>query len=374
MIPGLGQGRIVKMSQPVYSRVILTVLFVVLSIVSIPALGGPPTRAVGLIFHHVSDTTPASTSISPADFEGILDLLAGSPSYSVLPLTTIVDSLKTGGSLPPGSVAMTFDDGYESVFVEAFPRLKRRGFPFTVFVCPEAIDTRIGPVMTWDQLREMAAGGATIASHSNSHGHLQRRHGGESFQEWKARVEKDLLDSQSRIAEELGRPPDWLAFPYGEYDVDLLDVVEELGWTGFGQQSGPMGSGCDFRILPRFPVGGEFTDKQDLILKLGTIPFPLRGSSPVNPLISVGADIPVLRLTLKPGDYLPDQVAAFASGQGVAEVYWVDKEAGILEVRARQPLSPGRQRYNITMPSRDSGHWYWHSQLWIVGDGHEPDQ
>ena len=56
-------------------------------------------------------------------------------------------------------VVLTFDDGYRSVYETAYPLLKARGWPFTVFLCPEGIDRGRGPVMTWDQLREMAAAG-----------------------------------------------------------------------------------------------------------------------------------------------------------------------------------------------------------------------
>ncbi|MBU8871305.1 MAG: polysaccharide deacetylase family protein [Gemmatimonadales bacterium] len=360
-----------KWKHPVALVVFLAILLAITLMGSIPVFADSPTRAVALIFHHVSEETPAVTSISPVAFEEILDLLTGDPSYSVLPLATVVDSLQRGGLLPPRSVTLTFDDGYESVYSEAFPRLKRHGFPFTVFICPSAIDARTGPVMTWDQLREMADAGATIANHSSSHVHLQRRRIGESAPEWKTRIRRDLLDAERRITEELGSAPGWLAFPYGEYDIAVLELVDELGWAGFGQQSGPMGTDSDFRILPRFPIGGKFTDKRDLALKLATVPFPLRESVPVSPLVGAGTDIPVLRLNLGPGDYQADQVAAFASGQGPADVFWVDKEAGILEVRARQPLSLGRNRYNITIPSRGREYWYWYSQLWIVGDEHE---
>ena len=132
------------------------------------AWGAVPDHAVILMYHHVSATTPASTSVDPDLFEAHLDYLEEN-GFRVWPLDQVVDSLGAGRALPDSVVVFTFDDGYRSVYEEAYPRLRQRGWPFTVFVTTDAIDHRQGPVLTWDQLREMAGQGATIASHPQHH-------------------------------------------------------------------------------------------------------------------------------------------------------------------------------------------------------------
>ena len=113
-----------------------------------------PPHAVILIYHHVSDKTPSSTSITPDLFDQHLEYLATN-GFRVMDLPSVVQIIKEGQDLPDSVVVLTFDDGYESVYTEVFPRLKKRGWPFTVFVCPDAIDRHEGPVMSWDELREM---------------------------------------------------------------------------------------------------------------------------------------------------------------------------------------------------------------------------
>ena len=62
---------------------------------------------------------------------------------------------------------ITFDDGLESVYTVAFPMMKARGIPGTVFVVTDKIGT--SGHMTWEQLKEMQNAGWTIANHTSNH-------------------------------------------------------------------------------------------------------------------------------------------------------------------------------------------------------------
>lgn len=338
------------------------------------SLGEVPSHAVVLIYHHVDIGTPASTSLSPELFGEHLDYLDDN-GFRVLPLAALVDSLRGAGTIPDRAVAFTFDDGYRSVYTEAFPRLRALGWPFTVFVCPDEVDHQRGSVVTWDQLREMAAAGATIANHGLHHRHLQRRGQGESDEVWERRTRKELRDAQQRIIEEIGSAPDLFAYPYGEFDGDLRAIIKDLGWAAFGQQSGPMGEMSDFTRLPRFPMAGPFAARETFGEKVASLPLPVTDVQPDNPQLpgaqAAGDAGPLLRITLGPGDYRSGQLAAFASGQGAADLNWVEDRAGVLEVRAHKALGPGRSRYNITAPAKDGGRYYWYSHTWIVGQLHE---
>lgn len=86
---------------------------------------------------------------------------------TVVPLLELTEKLRKGEPLPDKTVAITFDDSYASVYDSAYPRLKKRGWPFTFFVNTDAVGTsRL--FVTWAQLREMAAQGVTIANHTTS--------------------------------------------------------------------------------------------------------------------------------------------------------------------------------------------------------------
>ena len=208
------------------------------------------SRAVILVYHHVDTTTPASTSVTPERFAGHLDLLAAG-GYRVVPLADVVEALRFGKALPDRAVVLTFDDAWRSVYTEAFPLLQRRGWPFTVFVSTDAVDGRHGNTMSWNQLREIEAGGGTIGNHSRTHDHLVRRRDGETREQWRRRVGDDILWARRRFVAELAAPLDVFAYPYGEFTAELEALVRELGLAAVGQQSGPVGAGTDtLRIRP----------------------------------------------------------------------------------------------------------------------------
>lgn len=328
-----------------------------------------PPHAVILIYHHVSDDTPASTSLSPALFQEQLDFLAKN-EFRVMDLPTVVLALRGGKTLPDSVVVFTFDDGYDSVYTEAFPRLKERGWPFTVFICPEAIDKQEGPVMTWDQLRELAASGGTIANHGLDHSFANRLQEGETQAENISRLEAEWLQARKRIKEETGQDEDLFAFAYGEYGPATIGLIEKLGWTGFGQQSGAAGPESDFTCLPRFPMAAGFAAMERFGEKVACLPFPLENPPRIDPNLTPGDEPPVLELKVNPDCLATSTVAAYASGQGAIECQWPESGSGQLQIQAGQPLPRGRSRYNVTAPVPGTRRWYWHSQVWIVGQEH----
>ena len=230
--------------------------------------------AVVLQYHHVGTDTPPSTSTAPDRFAMHLDYLEQS-GFEVVRLEDLVKAHAAGGPLPDRAAAITFDDGYRSIYEAAWPLLKRRGWPFTVFVNSAPHDRGSPLFMSWDQLRELSEGGATIANHTVSHPHLLERLPGQDEAAWRRWVMSEITDAQARIRQEIGAAPKLFAWPFGEFDAALVDVLGELGFTGFGQQSGPLAVFSDPRALPRFPFGGPYGEREDFITKAESLPFPL---------------------------------------------------------------------------------------------------
>lgn len=329
----------------------------------------PASAAVVILYHHVSDTTPKSTSISPAAFEAQMDYLAKN-NFTVVPLLELTEKLRKGEPLPDKTVAISFDDSYASVYESAFPRLKKRGWPFTFFVNTDAVGT--GKIfVNWDQLREMAKAGATIANHSSSHTHLPRREGNESAAQWRARITQDINNAQQKIKQEIGTAPMILAYPFGEYDVDVQRIAKKLGYIAFGQQSGALYSKGDLQSVPRFPFGGSFTALDDFILKVNTKPMPLTevefygdNKQKQENLIVREGEKPWLVLTLS-DESLLKKINCFATGQGAITSAVIDNK---LWVQPNKPLGTGRTRYNCTAYAGEKGRFYWYTQQWLATD------
>jgi len=321
-------------------------------------------HAVILMYHHFGSDTPPSTSVTLDQFDSHLDYLA-SHDYQVWPLQRIVEYLRGRRPLPERVVALTVDDAYISVYREAWPRLRARGWPFTVFVATDPVDQGLRTMMSWGQMREMAAAGVTFANHSRTHDHLVRRHHGESEQQWRERVRADLRYAQARLQAELGHPPPLFAWPYGEYDAALQELADELGFTAFGQQSGPAGYDSDLLALPRFPMAVAYAKLDELPDKLASRPLPVLRVEPHDPVLALDNDRPVLSVTLQPGTYRPGTLSCYISGQGRVEPHWLDAQRTRFEVQAAHPLPFGRSRYNCTAQPVSGTGWFWFSQPWI---------
>lgn len=119
--------------------------------------------AVILQYHHVSEKLPAVTSVSEATFRQHLNFLK-SEQFSVIALDELIQQLQAGKTLPPKTVAITFDDGYLNNMEAAAPVLEQFGYPYTIFVNPKLIDEKKGYVMSWEQLRQLSKRGALIAN------------------------------------------------------------------------------------------------------------------------------------------------------------------------------------------------------------------
>lgn len=334
-------------------------------------ISAPHSEAlVVLQYHHVSDAAPQSTRVSPALFKKHMAFLAQN-KFNVIAITALPQLLKKAqktGTLPDRSVIITFDDGYRSIYEGAWPELKKRGWPFTVFVNSQAHDQKNPAFMSWDQLRELAAGGAVIANHTDSHPYMIRQRSSESHKQWQQRRQQEIEFAQQRIRKEIGSAHMFYAHPYGEYDEALLQQLKQLGYLAFGQQSGPVAANSLPQALPRFPMGGNYGDMNDFQTKVFSMPFPRlqvivtteSGQPLKQPLLPDNQSRPVLQL-ISPMLNFADNVKCFASGQGPIPVKY---RGGSLQTQAPSPLGKGRSRYNCTAPA-GGGRFYWYSQLFI---------
>jgi len=327
------------------------------------------SAAVVLEYHHVSNSTPKSTSISPERFEAQMDYLANN-NFNVVPLTDLAEKLRKGKPLPDKTVAITFDDSYVSVYQAAYPLLKKRGWPFTFFVNTDAVGTS-SLFVSWDQLRDMSKHGVTIANHTTAHHHLVRLNADENRSQWRRRITSEITLAQEKITQEIGVAPKIFAYPFGEYDVHVQKILKKLGYIAFGQQSGVLYSHGDLQAVPRFPFGGSFTELNDFILKANTLPMPVVSAhfyrdkhTRLDNLIVKEGENPWLVLELA-DETLLAKINCFATGQGKITT---EVMGGQLWVQTTQSLKQGRTRFNCTAVSEQKGRFYWFTQQWLATD------
>lgn len=348
-------------------------LLVMAVLVSPAAWAEGADNAVILLYHHVSGSTPASTSVTPGVFEGHLQYLAD--GYNVISLEHAINDLKSNKPLPERAVVISFDDGYRNIYDNAHPILARHGMPYTVFISPRMIG-KYDCQLTWQQVVEMEEGGARFANHTAYHHHLLERTVGENQPEWLARIEQDVLDSEAILKDKLGYSLQYLAYPYGEYNTDIQRLIAKLGFVGFGQHSGAIYSGSDFTALPRFPSAGIYANLDTLKAKINSLALPVISTSVSNPGAGhPGAGLPApgdFSFSFRGDDVVDTQLRCYFSN----EVLPISISNHTVTVTLEKPLPVGRSRVNCTAPSRaQRGRYYWYSQPWFVPrkDGTFPD-
>jgi biofilm PGA synthesis lipoprotein PgaB len=320
------------------------------------------SHCVILQYHHFSNRTPAITSVTPEQFEVQLDYLETN-HFNILPLQEVVQKLRNNQSLPDKCIALTVDDAWSSVYETAFPKLKARGWPMTVFVNTQAIDENQGTTISWQQIREMTQHGFSFENHGHAHDHLIRKKFGESDDQWKERVTKNILTASKRITQETAKTPRLFAYPYGEFTPELKQIVTGLALTGLGQQSGPAWSKSDFGALPRFPIAGNHAKLSGFITKVNSLPLPLESASPENPVVQFNEWRPQLTLHLDIEKNQAGKLNCFVNGNPNVSKSWLD--ANTVQITPEFNLSVGRNRTNCTLPSGIEGRYHWYSHNWI---------
>jgi peptidoglycan/xylan/chitin deacetylase (PgdA/CDA1 family) len=224
------------------------------------ALSGVPRIRV-LTYHRFSETPRDPFAVAPRVFEKQMTFLADRGlAVSLADVEAFVRGEKV---LKDGSVLVTVDDGYQSLFSKALPILQEYGIPGVAFVTPSELDpySRDGgnrvapePYLTWDQLAVLADAGIAIGSHAWTHRSLGDLVSSE--------VEYEAVQSREVLERHLNRPVTAFAYPFGtlaDFNADTASVLQRSGYScAFTSQHGTVRPRSDFFTLPRIKVeGGE---------------------------------------------------------------------------------------------------------------------
>lgn len=324
-----------------------------------------------LQYHHVSETTPAVTSISPERFEAHLRFLKEN-DFNVVSIEQAAQWIDEGANIPRKTVVITFDDGYANVLENAHAKLKEYKFPYAVFVNPDLLEAHPSAYMSWEQLKTIDAEGATIVNHGQTHDHLIRRQENESEAQWQARMKYDVVSAQQAIDEQLGEQPKYFAYPYGEYGPELEALLSEWGFKGFAQHSGAWSQWSPDTAIPRFPASGRYANLETLSVKLNSLPMAVSSYSPANPLLSNSDKRPKVTVELDKTEGMNTDALRCFAGSDVLEPTW--DTAHRFSVTPVNDIPVGRSRINCTAPSA-SGGYHWFSVAFIRPDseGRWPD-
>lgn len=211
-----------------------------------------------LLFHRVTDEIPEDgLTVSTARFRRVCRMLRR--SFRVVPLAELMRLHQEGQPPPRRTVAITFDDCYRDN-LDAARTLAAFGLPACFFIPTAFVGTdHVFPWdrhlkklanLTWDEVREMAALGHEIGSHTVSHPDMG--------QVSEAQARQELGESRKVLETQLDRPVRWFAYPFGfpqNCPAESARLVREAGYEAcFSAHGGFVFPGEHYDVVPREPV------------------------------------------------------------------------------------------------------------------------
>jgi len=215
----------------------------------------PEVRVPILMYHHIAvpgpnaDAIRRDLSVSPAAFEAQMAYLA-SQGYRTVSLLDLFEHLQGGQALPPRPIILTFDDGYDDNYTNAYPILRRYGLQGTFFIITGLVG-RPG-YLTWEQAREMRRGGMSLESHTCTHPDLAKS------APWY--VDKEIKEAKAALERELGGPVLFFSYPSGKYNAAAIAALQANGYLGaVTTQHGTMHQASALYELRRVRIRGSDT-------------------------------------------------------------------------------------------------------------------
>ena len=212
-------------------------------------------------YHEIADkseTLDSTYAVSAANFEAQMKWLIDG-GYNFIKIDDIINARKHNKSLPSKAVLITFDDGYQSVYDNAFPILSKYHIPSLIALVGRWLQSTDkvdfdghqidrSKFLSQKEIKEMVASGLVeVGSHSY---HLHRgilgnpqgnKESATTTRQWfpdqaiyeddksyHERIYGDLKTNNDFLQEYTGQKPRVVVWPYGEYNMEARKIAESL--------------------------------------------------------------------------------------------------------------------------------------------------
>ena len=257
--------------------------------------GGYRNEVIVLMYHRFLSKVEPGDDITPANLATQLALFH-QDGYHAISLAQFIAFVNGTGTVPPNALLLTFDNGYQSQYTDVFPLLKKYRDPATFFLIASWLSPGYSPPgihpLTAGEIRRMVASGlVTVATQGwNVHravlvspGHTEAADIGraynpatqtqESLASYQTGVEADLLHAQRALLPLAGRSLDAYAYPFGDYDPQLIALLHQAGFhylftakLGWGNLQGQSPN-----VLFRLNVGSDHTTPAGALSAIRTV-------------------------------------------------------------------------------------------------------
>lgn len=212
-----------------------------------------PTNKIPILTYHSIDESRSVISTSCETFRRQMKFLC-EEAFNVISLKDLTRALDANNPLPPKTIVLTFDDGFQNFYTIALPILKELDFTATVFLitgfCGKYNDwtgnlagLERSELMDWNEIKECRKHGIEFGSHTQTHPDLT-----------KISIEKakqEIIGSKSKIEEKLGIEVADFAYPYGKYNQAVKNITGDNFKTSCSTELGKYRAGDDLFSLKR---------------------------------------------------------------------------------------------------------------------------
>lgn len=180
-----------------------------------------------LAYKNFSKEKPGLMSVTATAFEAQMKYLKEN-NFRVITVSQLLDFFDFRRQIPEKSVVITIDDGWYTLYDIAFPILKKYGFTATLFVYTDFIGG--GKALSWEQVEALSENGFDIQCKTRTHRNMKRLRENESFKEYVASIEMELVYPKKLIKKRLGKECICLAYPYGETNDLVIALLKKHGY------------------------------------------------------------------------------------------------------------------------------------------------
>ena len=321
----------------------IIIILLITSVLFVSKLFANENSVAVFVYHRFGENDYPSTNIRINQFKKHLDELTKN-NYNVVSTEEIINALTNNKDLPEKTVALTIDDAFFSIYKKAWPLLKEKKLPFTIFVSTGPLRSNSKNYMNWEQIKEMDSHGVTIGHHTKNHLHLVTKE--------KEKIISEIEEANNDFLKNLGYVPDIFAYPYGEYSSDIKQITKNYFKAAFGQQSGGIYNGIDIFELPRYSLNEQYGDLKRFKFAANSYGLKIKNILPENKVIT-DANPPLLGFTLL--DDLEGSLQCYPSHNIKADLIKLGNKR--IEVRFNKAFPKGRTRVNCTI--NDNTKWRW---------------
>jgi peptidoglycan/xylan/chitin deacetylase (PgdA/CDA1 family) len=286
-----------------------------------------------------------------------------------------------GKPLPLKPVLLTFDDGFETVYRDAYPFLKEKKYPSVFFLYTKFMEyreladakrkkedgddekTKFAKRLRFgacspDEIKEMQKAGMVVESHTANHLNmgLEREKKGDTA--FAKRLHFELNEPITVIEGQFGRKPQWLAYPFGVYDPMILKATTDAGYRlAFTVNPGPNDRTIHPLMLKRnlilHPIGHETFAKifQDKVLHLKNL-VPADGAL-------IESTTPILAATIE--DDIDPRSLRLQSGPHIVKLRY-DAQKRMFVHKLKKDLTEGGHMLTLMAKDKEGNsrvyNWY----------------